>query len=125
MLMASPSCALKSYNMSFVRSVGTAKTLKEVRVAKKAIRQSVSVSAAVEAPAPVVAAVSTTEQAEKLLDIVFVATEVSPWSKTGGFVFVVSLIGKTRTVQLHSGRARSLLDRIGFLLECVHVSDLI
>jgi granule-bound starch synthase len=43
-----------------------------------------SVRAAVEAPAPTTTAASSVSQAEKLLDIVFVATEVGPWSKTGG-----------------------------------------
>jgi len=46
-------------------------------------RMSNSVRAAVEAPAPTTTAASTVSQAEKLLDIVFVATEVGPWSKTG------------------------------------------
>ena len=46
-------------------------------------RVSNSVRAAVEAPAPTTTAASTVSQAEKLLDIVFVATEVGPWSKTG------------------------------------------
>jgi len=55
-------------------------------MAKRGSRQSVSVSAAVEAPAPVIAPPAGTEMAEKLLDIVFIATEVAPWSKTGGFL---------------------------------------
>jgi hypothetical protein len=46
-------------------------------------RMSNSVRAAVEAPAPTTTAASSVSQAEKLLDIVFVATEVGPWSKTG------------------------------------------
>eukprot|EP00204_Picochlorum_oklahomense_P001340 CAMPEP_0118798404 /NCGR_PEP_ID=MMETSP1161-20130426/808_1 /TAXON_ID=249345 /ORGANISM="Picochlorum oklahomensis, Strain CCMP2329" /LENGTH=728 /DNA_ID=CAMNT_0006725817 /DNA_START=109 /DNA_END=2295 /DNA_ORIENTATION=+ len=66
---------------------GTSKVLKNAsRVTRSASQRksTVSVSAAVEAPAPTVAPPGVTEQAEKLLDIVFVATEVSPWSKTGG-----------------------------------------
>lgn len=68
---------------------GTFKVLKNAsRVTRSASQRksTVSVSAAVEAPAPTVAPPGVTEQAEKLLDIVFVATEVSPWSKTGAFI---------------------------------------
>jgi hypothetical protein len=68
---------------------GTSKVLKNAsRVTRSASQRksTVSVSAAVEAPAPTVAPPGVTEQAEKLLDIVFVATEVSPWSKTGAFI---------------------------------------
>lgn len=85
MLMVSPSCAKASSTKGFVHSIGSTKALRVTRAAKRGNRQSVSVSAAVEAPAPVIAPATAIEQAEKLLDIVFIATEVAPWSKTGGF----------------------------------------
>ena len=61
------------------------------RGSAKSSRVGVSVRAAVEAPAPTVVPPAVTEQAEKLLDIVFIATEVAPWSKTGGFVVAVDI----------------------------------
>ena len=62
------------------------------RGSTKPSRVGVSVRAAVEAPAPTMVPPAATEQAEKLLDIVFIATEVAPWSKTGGFVFAVGIV---------------------------------
>jgi len=68
---------------------GACKVFKNASRVNRSVSQRkgpVSVSAAVEAPAPTVAPPGTTEQAEKLLDVVFVATEVSPWSKTGALM---------------------------------------
>ena len=76
---------LKRSTVPFLRSSVTKNVSGKSVFGTKTVsgRVSNSVRAAVEAPAPTTTAASSVSQAEKLLDIVFVATEVGPWSKTG------------------------------------------